>query len=181
LGLLLAISNKYVPQFIQKRKLEMLFNATADAFLVTSPSTRGLSYDGCLKLYAMFTQEQANKSIQQGNALKAQSCLFQNARQIGRQLKAEFNINTAEEVMQMGTLVYKLLNIEFQGETQGNIVIKRCFFSAYYSSSVCQLISSLDEGLLTGLSGGGKLIFSQRITEGKECCRAYLEISRKLK
>ena len=83
--------------------------------------------------------------------------------------------------MQMGELIYKVLKIEFQGEPRGNIVIKRCFFSAYYSRSVCQLISSLDEGLLTGLSGGGKLIFSQRITEGHECCRAYLDAPGRLK
>ena len=52
MGLLLAISKIYVPQFIQKRKLEMLFQATADAFQVAAPSTRGLSYNDCLKLYA---------------------------------------------------------------------------------------------------------------------------------
>jgi hypothetical protein len=181
MGLLLAISKIYVPQFIQKRKLEILFNATANAFQVTSPSTGGLSYNNCLKLYAQFTQEQALKSIQQGNELNVRSRLFQNAYQIGQRFKADFTINTIEDVMRMGTLIYKLLKIEFEGEPRGNIVIKRCFFSAYYSSNVCRLISSLDEGLLTGLSGGGKLNFSQRITEGNECCRAYLEASRRLK
>ena len=110
-----------------------------------------------------------------------QSRLFQNAYRIGQQFKADFNINTAEEVMRMGALIYKFLKIDFQGEPQGNIVIKRCFFSAYYSSKVCRLISSLDEGLLAGLSGGGKLSFSQRITEGNECCRAYLEAPGRLK
>jgi hypothetical protein len=177
MGLLLAVSKIYLPQFIQKRKLELLFDAAADAFQVATPSTRGLSYNNCLVLFARFTQEQTLRSIKQGSQIKVQSRLFQNACRIGRELKTDFHINTAEDVMRMGTLVYKLLRIEFHGEPQGNIVIKRCFFSSYYSSDVCRLISSLDEGLLSGLAGGGKLTFSKRITEGNECCRAYLEAS----
>jgi hypothetical protein len=181
MGFLLAISNMYIPQFLQKRKLGMLFEATARAFQVTSPSTSGLSYNDALKLYARFTREQAFKSIEQGDELALQSRLFQNAFQIGRQFRADFRINTTEEVMRMGALVYKILKIEFEGKPQGHIVIKRCFFSDYYSGDICRLISSLDEGLLSGLSGGGKLSFSQRITEGKECCRANLEAPGRLK
>jgi hypothetical protein len=181
MGLLLALSNIYIPQFMQKRKLGMLFEATAGAFQVASPSTSGLSYNDALKLYARFTKEQAHKSIQQGDELAVQSRLFQNACQIGWQFRADFSINTEEEVMRMSALIYKLLKIEFQGEPQGHILIKRCFFSDYYSGDICRLISSLDEGLLSGLSGGGKLSFSQRITEGKECCRANLEAPGRLK
>jgi hypothetical protein len=35
----------------------------------------------------------------------------------------------------------------------------------------------LDAGLLAGLSDGGRLVFSQRITEGYACCRARLWVS----
>lgn len=153
----------------------MLLTATAGAFQTAIPFTGGLSCDDCLKLYARFTREQADKSIRQGNESEVQTRLFQQALRIGRQIKADFNIHTAEDVMRMATIIYKMLKIEFRGDPQGNILIKDCFFSHYYSSGVCRLISSLDEGLLAGLSGGGKLSFSQRITEGKECCRAYLE------
>jgi hypothetical protein len=128
-----------------------------------------------LKLYAQFTREQAEKTIRQGNELEVHSRLFQNACLIGRQFRADFNIHTAEEVMRMAALVYKLLKIELKGDPRGNIAIKQCFFSAYYPSKVCRLISSMDEGLLSGLSGGGRLHFSQRITEGDDCCRAYLK------
>jgi hypothetical protein len=175
MGWLLALSNIYVPQVIQKRKLRMLLEATADAFQVVAPSAAGLSYDKCLELYARFTQEQALHSIQRGDELKVQARLFENARRIGRQFKVDFGIKSGEDVMRMATLIYKLLKIEFREEKGGNIVIKRCFFSSYYSGNVCRLISSLDEGLLDGLSGGGKLTFSQRITAGNTCCRAYLE------
>jgi len=81
--------------------------------------------------------------------------------------------------MQMSAVIYKMLKIEFHGDSHGDIVIKRCFFSTYYSSNVCHLISALDEGLLAGLSGGGQFSFSQRITEGYSVCRAYLEMDKK--
>ena len=181
MGLLLAAASIYFPQFIQKRKLEILFQATADAFGIDKPSTNNLSYDQCLELYARFTQKEAGWTIQQGNDPEVQSRLRRNAYRIGEQLKAEFHIHTADEVMRLSALVYKLLHIDFHGEPGGNIIIRDCFFSAYYSSDICRLISSLDEGLLAGLSGGGTLNFSHRITDGNECCRAYFKADGSLK
>ncbi len=171
----LAIAKVYIPRSVQKRELALLLDATADAFRAAPPVFTGLSHNECLKLFARFTGEQALESIRQGNEQEIKSRLFQNACRIGQRLKAEFNINSGEEAMQMGATIYRSLKIDFQGDSRGNIRIKHCFFSAYYSSRVCHLISSLDEGLLTGLSGGSRLTFSQRITDGSECCRAYLE------
>jgi hypothetical protein len=180
MGLLLAASTIYIPQFIRKRKLEMLFQATADAFQVPTPVTTGIPYTECLNSYARFTREQAEIAIRQGSQLRTQSRLFRNAYHIGQQLKRDFKLNTAEDVMRTGRLVYRLLKIDFQGKPDGSILIKKCFFSAYYSSQICRLISSLDEGLLVGLAGGGKLSFSQRISEGAECCRACLTMDGRL-
>jgi hypothetical protein len=175
MGLLLAVSRLYVPGFIQKRKLEMLFEATAGAFGCAAPFTGGLSCDDKLKLYAQFTREQADKALRQGKELETRGRLFQNACRIGRQLKQDFKVSDTE-VMRAAALVYRMLNIDFQGGPEGQIVIRRCFFSAFYTGQVCRLISSLDEGLLVGLAGGGRLSFTRRITEGDECCRALLEI-----
>ena len=178
MGLLLSLFTLYVPPPIRKRKLEHLFTATADAFQATRPSTRGLTFDECLKSYAQFTRDQAESAIRQGNGAVVRPRLFENAYRIGRQLKADLRVDSTE-VMRMGALVYRILGIDFEGEPGGNIVIRHCFFSTYYSSSVCRIISSLDEGLLVGLAGGGRLSFSRRITEGNECCLAYLETDRK--
>ena len=174
MGLLLTIATVYVPAPVRRRKLEMLFRATADAFQTALPSTGGLSFDECLRAYARFTREQADRAIRQGGESEVRSRLFQNALRIGRQFRRDFKVNAAD-VMRMGALVYKMLGIDFHGDPGGNIVIRRCFFSSYYSSRVCRLISSLDEGLLVGLAGGGRLSFTQRITEGNECCLAQLQ------
>jgi hypothetical protein len=175
MGLLLAASSIYIPEFIRKRKLEELFESTAEAFRMAMPEIKGLSSEECLKAFARFTCEQAVKSLQQGNELEVQSRLRQNAYRIGEQLKKDLHINTEPEIMKMGAIIYRLLHIEFHGKPGGQIVIPRCFFSAYYSSEVCRLVSSLDEGLLAGLAGGGRLKFSRRITAGDDCCRAFFE------
>jgi hypothetical protein len=174
MSLLLSASKLYVPGFVRKRQLERLFKATAAAFGCATPSTAVLPFEETLKLYAQFTRQQAVQAIRQGQELETQARLFQNALDIGQQLKRDFRVSQPE-VMRMAALVYRLLKIDFQGTDDGHIVIKRCFFSDYYTGEVCRLISSLDEGLLVGLAGGGRLSFSRRITEGAECCRAQLE------
>jgi hypothetical protein len=177
MGLLLAASRVYVPGFMRKRKLSLLFQATADAFRVGVPELEGLSYGESLKLYAQFSAALAERSIREGSSGKVQSRLFQNARRLGQQFKADFKLHNPDEGMQLGAVIYKVLKMEFQGDSLGNIVIKRCFFSNYYSNEVCRFVSALDEGLLVGLLGGGKLGFSQRITAGYPCCKARFQAS----
>ena len=57
------------------------------------------------------------------------------------------------------------------GET---VTIRRCFFAAHYPPEVCRFMSAMDEGIVAGLCGG-RLVFSQRLTEGADCCRARIE------
>jgi len=152
-----------------------LFNCTALAFECGIPQLEGLSFDECLEKYALFTKEEVEKSIQQGNDLQTiKNRLYQNAFRLGEKLRKRFHVTTIEEVMTMSRILYRTMEIEFHGTVQGEITINRCFFSRYYSRQVCQVISSLDEGVIAGLSGGGQLIFSERITEGKDCCKACL-------
>ena len=177
MGLLLSVANVCVPEPIRRRKLEMLVRATADAFQTVPPSTSGLSADECLTMYARFTREEADRSIRRGNEVEVRSRLFESSLRMGQELRRQFRLRDAD-VMRMGALVYKMMSIDFQGEPDGDITIRRCFFSDFYSSPVCNLISSLDEGLLVGLAGGGRLSFSQRITLGHECCRAHFDMDR---
>ena len=170
---LVTILKFYSPEFIKKRVLNELFIITARAFECALPPLRGFSYAELLKQYALFTRAEAEKSIQHKHDLQAiRNRLFDQAYQMGHELRKKLNIRTDEEVMDLGQKLYNVLGINFQGNQQGLITISRCFFSEYYSSQVCQLISALDEGVLAGLSGGGQLNFSQRITDGNNCCLA---------
>jgi hypothetical protein len=67
-----------------------------------------------------------------------------------------------------------MLAIDLRADEQGSVVVDRCAFAAWYSPRVCRLMSSLDAGLLAGLTRGGRLTFSERITEGSPRCLAAI-------
>jgi len=146
MNLLLSIARIYVPAFIKKKKVQELFELTADAFQSDLPAIKKLSYDDCLKAY--------------------------NAYQMGEKLRNDFHVKTQADVIHLSKILYKILKIDFTGNAFGEVIIKRCFFSPFYTPDVCGLISSLDEGVAAGLSAGGRLVFKERITEGKNCCQA---------
>jgi hypothetical protein len=179
MSVLLKILPHNLPDFIREEILSELFEATADAFECPAPELDHLSYDATLRAYALFTREQAEKALQAGRDLSAiKTQLYQHAYPLGGKLRKWFAVDTMEEVMELGQILYRAIGVEIQGDTQGDVTVKRCYFSRFYSGSVCDLISALDDGVFSGLSGGGRLAFSQRLTEGRECCRAKLHPER---
>ena len=82
------------------------------------------------------------------------------------------------DAMIAARICYRMLDIDFKGNAGGEVCITRCSFSGVYSPAACQVMSALDAGLLAGLTGGGRLLFSQRLTEGFPSCRArvFLEV-----
>jgi hypothetical protein len=184
MSLLLKFLPHNLPFFIREEILTELFQATAVAFKCRAPAVDHLSYDECLRAYAQFTREQAEKALQSGQNLSAiKTQLYRNAYPLGAKLREWFAVDTMEEVMELGQILYRAIGVEIMvanqgdsaGFTCGNVTVKRCYFSQFYSSPVCDLISALDDGVFSGLSGGGRLSFSERLTEGSECCRAKLQ------
>jgi hypothetical protein len=174
MGLSLTIARVYIPQSLKRRRLLELFAATAEAFRTPMPVVQDLPFSACLRDYALFTRDRAEQSIRENTTPEAKNRLYRNALKIGQNLKNEFDVNTLENAMGLSRIVYKILGIDFRGDSRGEILIRKCYFSAYYSADVCRIISSLDAGLLAGLSSGGQLEFQERITEGSENCRAVL-------
>lgn len=167
----------YFPAALKKKKILELFALTAEAFGCESPAVQGLSFRGCLLQYALFTREQADKAIQRGDDLEAlRGRLYQNAFRLGQKLRKTLNIVAPADVITASRLIYQVLGIDYAGNCRGEVIIGRCYFSRFYSGEVCRVISALDEGLAAGLSGGGRLFFKQRITEGHQSCLAYFEI-----
>ena len=161
--------------FVRKGALWALLRATARAFGCSAPSLSGLSTDECLLRYAQFTQRRVAELLHEGDNMAAvQERLYRNAYGLGRACRWAAGIDTAEDAMALGKALYRLLDIEFQGDERGDVVIGRCYFSRFYSGQECQVMSAMDRGLLAGLSDGRQLVFSTRITEGQACCRAHL-------
>ncbi len=177
MNVLVKILPHNLPIFIREEILAELFEATADAFECPAPALDHLSYDACLRTYALFTREQAEKALKLGRDIPTiKTLLYQNAYPLGGKLRKWFVVDTMEEVMELGQILYRAIGVEIQGDTQGDVTVKRCYFSQFYSGPVCDLISALDDGVFSGLSGGGRLAFSERLTEGRECCRAKLQL-----
>jgi hypothetical protein len=177
MNLLLTAARLYVPSSIKTKRLHELFDITADAFHCKAPGLDGLSFNECLSNYALFTREKAEECIRQGNDPEIKPRLYQNAYALAQSLKTSYHVKNEKDVINMARIVYRILGIDFECNRQGEIRIGRCFFSSYYSGRVCRIISSLDEGLMEGLSGGA-FRFSQRITEGGKCCLAHLSFNR---
>jgi len=146
--MLLKIVQICLPEFVMLKKMKDLFGLTADAFQCKVPELNGLSYDECLIKYALFTKEQSEKSILSGQCLdELKSRLYYNSCIYGQKLRKILHVKNRKDAVKALQTVYKL---------------------------ICKLISSLDEGLASGLTDGGKLCFMHRITEGNSCCEGFL-------
>lgn len=163
----------HVPELVRRRALRELFRSTAAAFGASPPSPAGLSAEGLLGSYAAFTAEQAATVLRSGAQQQViRRRLYDLAYAIGTRLRNDLDITSTEDAMAAARAVYGMLRIDFQRVSEGDVCVRRCFFSTFYSAPVCHLMSGLDQGLLAGLTGGGRLEFRQRITEGAPCCLA---------
>jgi hypothetical protein len=173
MNFILALARVYIPTSVKKKRLHELFNATADAFQCPARLHQSLGFKACLERYAVFTREQAEAAIRQGKQDEVKSRLYRNAFQLSQEFKESYHVSGSGDIMTIAGIIYRILGIDFKGDYRGRISIKRCYFSSFYSGEVCELISSLDQGLLEGLSGG-KFRFTQRMTEGNTECKALL-------
>jgi hypothetical protein len=205
MNLLIRAANVYTPTLLKRKKLLELFACTAGGFECEMPSVQGLPYDELLRSYARFTAAQANQALclsgchaervfhsrsiaandqrsisvwesPSGDLSEIQRRLYDGAYRIGCDLRRTFRITNTVDALAAARVLYRALGIDLTATPAGEITVHRCFFSEFYSIQVCQLIASLDEGLFAGLSGGGRLAFNQRITEGRECCKASLRL-----
>jgi hypothetical protein len=173
-NLRLCLARLYLPTGHRRRKLEELLQLTARAFDAAPPSVDGLSPKGIRNRYAEFSQEMAEQALGRPEELTMiRQRLFNEALPLGREIARELGVSTLQEAMAAARILYRGLEIDFRGDRQGDIVIRRCSFSRHYSPEVCRLMAALDSGILSGLAGGGELEFAQRLTEGADCCRAH--------
>jgi hypothetical protein len=167
-----------IPPIVKRQALVQLFRSTAAAFQCDMVRLSGLSRDQCLQEYARFTADRAEQALRNGGDLSELSeRLYRNAYCLSRTPGWLLGIRSVDNVMAVSRLLYGILDIEFYGSGSGEITISRCYFSSFYSPEVCQVMSAIDRGLLTGLAGEGDLVFIQRITEGQPCCRGHFTLA----
>lgn len=196
MNLLGRAAQVYLPEPVRKLLLTRLFEGTASAFATAAPATasadtaarsagllapppvrpaalpRGLSAEDTLHAFRDFT---ANVRVEPAASPAVSQRLFDMAYGYGKWLRCAFGVVSTEDAMAAARVLYAMLGIDFTGDARGAITVSRCFFSCVYTPDVCKLMLALDAGMLAGLSDGGKLVFSQRITEGYPCCQARLD------
>jgi len=176
LNLLLSLAGIYLPPSFAKRRLVHLVAVTADAFQSRAPDVRGLSYRESLTAFAVFSRDQAESCLRlPGVSDAVRGRLFDAGLTMGQDLRREFRVATEQDVASALRISYKAMGIRFEGAGYGEVVIPRCLFSTYYSGPMCRVMEALDHGLACGLSRGGRITFTGRITEGSPACRAVLE------
>ena len=177
MSVLLAVARFFLPPSVKRKRLTQLFTLTADAFGADAPCMEDASFDEFLDRYARFTCAEATKAgARPEQRERVKERLYKNAYLLGSELRGAYRIRTLRDALRMGRIIYKALNIEFRANGERGIVMKRCFFSDYYSANECELISSLDEGMMAGLTAGMRLRFVKRITDGDKCCEAFFGI-----
>jgi hypothetical protein len=175
MGFALGILKIYVPPAFKKKLLRELFLSTARAFDTTAPNLRGLSYDALLESYAAFTKNAAARALDEGQRVAVvQEKLYANAFALGKRLRTALGLRSLRQVLTASEILYRALGIAFEGNESGDVTIRECYFSRFYTADICRVVSSIDAGVAAGLSGGGRLEFSQSITAGAGCCRAHL-------
>jgi hypothetical protein len=166
-----------LPGAVRRRMLAELFTATAEAFGHPAPDLHGLRFEERLRRYAVFTRDEAERSLRRRDGIEdVRDRLHENARRLGARLRRRLGIEGVDETLAAARALYRVIGIDLEPGSGGAVTIGRCYFADFYSGRVCRLISALDEGLVDGLSGGGRLRFSERMTEGCDACRARLHL-----
>lgn len=171
MSLRLFLLNIFLPHKLKEETMRELFEVTARAFQVSPPVLDGLRFNDVLQTYANFTRTAAEQQIGgREDVASVKKRLHDGAFGIGERIRNELRVRSREDALKAARLLYRAIGIDFLCSKVDEVLIRRCYFSHFYSCEVCWIISSLDEGLIAGLTDGGRLWFVSRITEGDNFC-----------
>lgn len=166
-ALLTALEIK-TPGWVKSAEIQILLNATAAAFKQPGRMVFSLSEEKALEAYADFT----TKCIPESAADRKR--VYQKAYDLGRKIRKITGFSEAADRERLIRYLYSNIGIEVTGNLPGEITIPSCYFSRVYSPEQCRTMSLMDWGIIAGIYGGGKLVFTERITQGCGRCRAHL-------
>ena len=164
---LLSRFEKKTPDVFRRRQLQVLMDLAAESFGVPKEKLRKGSAEKALRQYAGFT------CYCMGTRSVEEEKLFQGAYRLGDKIRQITGLTDDDDLKRLIVLLYRNIGIRMSiegrlgTERMAEVTVSRCYFSRVYSPEECRLMS-----IVSGTCGGGKLQFSQRLTEGSESCRA---------
>lgn len=163
----------HLPEWVARSALLRLFAETASAFGCESPDVRGLSHRKLLDRYVAFSAAWAERTLARDADVVSER-MWKSAYAMGASLRERLGVHTRSDEVRAARLAYRMIGIDLRADERGRVVVHRCSFAERYSPAVCRVMSSLDAGLIAGLTRGGALTFSYRITEGMPRCLARI-------
>lgn len=173
----LILAGRMLLPRVKRRVLDELARVTAEGFGTAMPEWTGGSFDIRLGDYARFTAREAGLLIAAGDDSATEAAkerLRSGATRLGASLRRALGVRRPAEAFTALRLIYHQIGIEIAGGPSGGVTVSRCFFAGCYDPRVCRVVEALDQGLIAGLFDGWMLEFSERLTEGKPCCRAVV-------
>ena len=165
----------HVPRWVARAALRQLFGATAAAFGCEAVDADGSDRRALLERYASFTRRCAEGAMADRADVDAVSRrMWDNAYALGASFRRRLGVRTRDDASRAARVAYRMIGIDLRADPAGRGTVDRCVFAQRYSPEVCRLMSSLDAGLIAGLTRGGRLTFSERITEGRPRCLAQI-------
>jgi hypothetical protein len=177
-SLRLALLERRTPAWLKRRLLDDLARMTAEALGCTPPRWRSHGFENRLHQYAAFSAVEARRLLAGGDeaaVARARAQLCETAAGLGASLRRRLGVQQTSDVLRALTLLYRHIGIDIRVVGPESVEVTRCAFAGVYDEPVCRLVSALDEGVAAGLSGGWRLHFSERLTGGGSCCRAFFE------
>jgi hypothetical protein len=165
----------HIPAWVARSAVHRVFEVTASAFGRDPPRLEGSDHRALLESYASFTARSVELALAGRTDLDELSRrMWNGAYGLGQTLRHRLGVRTHEDALRAARLAYRMIDIDARADPSGDLIVDRCFFAARYSPQVCRVMSSLDAGMIAGLTGGGRLTFSERITEGRPRCLARI-------
>jgi hypothetical protein len=165
----------HLPTFVRRSILTELIAATAQAFERKEPETTGRSAPELMGRLVDFSRTCAEDALRSGEDLDGiERRLFAEASRLGRRARERLRLETEAEGLAAARVLYGAIGIDFRPQRAGDVMVPICAFARAYGPQVCRLMSSMDSGLIAGLTGADGLRFTARITEGAPACRALV-------
>lgn len=159
---------RHTPEIVRRAALRILMRTTARPFRAQGKRLWTRSWKDRLQEYAEYTREH---SLDPG---VDPARLYALSYALGERIRRVTGFRDDADLRRLVFWLYQGIGISMSGELPGEITVSDCFFSDIYAPEQCRLMSSMDSGIVGGVMGGGRLVFTERITEGHGHCKACL-------
>jgi hypothetical protein len=112
----------------------------------------------------------------------AREAMFSVGEELGKQARSRLGVgDSLSDLAQSVKVIYRILGIDCHLESfdasSAVLVIDRCPLSEHYSKLTCEVLSAVDEGVISGLHPKIDLQFKEYITSGCPKCKATIHLN----